>query len=112
MSELKRLIKEAEHHKEQYPVGTRIYLNNMNDPYAPVPSGTRGTVDFVDDIGQLHMMWDNGRTLALIPGVDSFRKLTEKELDEEKQSLSNIIKSAEAKVSEGQNSSMNKNYER
>jgi hypothetical protein len=55
----------------------------MEDPYAPVESGTRGTVKHVDDAGQLHMQWDNGRTLALVPGEDSFRKLTAEELAEE-----------------------------
>jgi hypothetical protein len=29
------------------------------------------------------MQWDNGRTLALVPGEDSFRKLTAEELAEE-----------------------------
>ena len=55
----------------------------MNDPHAPVPPGTRGTVDFVDDAGQIHMKWDNGRTLAIVPSEDSFRKLTEEEIAEE-----------------------------
>jgi hypothetical protein len=58
--------------KEQYPPGTRIRLTEMRDPYAPVPSGTEGTVDFVDDACGIHMQWDNGRTLALIPGEDRF----------------------------------------
>lgn len=58
--------------KEQYPPGTRVRLTEMRDPYAPVPSGTEGTVDFIDDAGQLQMQWDNGRTLALIPGEDRF----------------------------------------
>ena len=56
--------------KEQYPPGTRIRLNSMEDPYAPILPGTEGEVDFVDDAGQLHMKWDNGRSLALIPGED------------------------------------------
>lgn len=64
--------------KEQYPQGTRIRLNSMEDPYAPIMPGTEGEVDFVDDEGQLHMKWDNGRTLALIPGEDSFSVLPPK----------------------------------
>ena len=31
------------------------------------------------------MKWDNGRTLSLVPGEDSFRKLTDEELAEEQQ---------------------------
>ena len=41
--------------KEQYPKGTRIRLNSMEDPYAPIAPGTEGEVDFVDDLGSLHM---------------------------------------------------------
>ena len=64
--------------KEQYPPGTRIRLNSMNDPYAPVAPGTEGEVDFVGDLGSLHMKWSNGRSLALIPGEDSFSVLPPK----------------------------------
>ena len=66
-----------------YPPGTRIVLNSMNDPYAPVESGIRGTVRYVDDAGQIGVSWDNGRSLSLIPGVDSFRKLTQQEVAQE-----------------------------
>ena len=69
--------------KMLYPPGTRIVLGEMSDPYAPVPPGTRGTVKFVDDMGGIHPQWDNGRTLGLIYGEDSFRKLTQEELEEE-----------------------------
>lgn len=58
--------------KAQYPTGTRIRLERMNDPYAPVPSGTMGTVDMVDDACTVHMIWDNGRSLGLVPGEDVF----------------------------------------
>ena len=64
--------------QEQYPPGTRIRLNSMNDPFAPVALGTEGVVQLVDDAGQLHMKWDNGRTLAIIPGEDSFTVLPPK----------------------------------
>jgi len=44
----------------------------MEDPYHPILPGTEGEVDFVDDGGQIFMKWNNGRTLPLAPGKDSF----------------------------------------
>ena len=73
----------VERMKRCYPPGTRLLLLSMDDPYAPVPSGTKGTVVHVDDAAQIHMKWDNGRTLSIVPGEDSFRKLTDEELAEE-----------------------------
>ena len=64
--------------REQYPPGTRIRLNSMEDPYHPILPGTEGEVDFVDDKGQIFMKWDNGRTLPLAPGEDSFTVLPPK----------------------------------
>ena len=83
MNEFAKMYEQAEKYKAMYPPGTRLLLHYMNDPYAPVESGTRGTVDHVDDAGQIHMRWDNGRTLALVPGEDAFRPLTVEELKEE-----------------------------
>lgn len=60
--------------RQQYPVGTRIRLHRMADPNA-VPPGATGTVVYVDDIGQIGMKWDNGRSLSLVSGVDSFSRL-------------------------------------
>ena len=71
--------------KKTYPPGTRIELLSMNDAFAPVPSGTRGTVSFVDDIGTIHPVWDNGSTLGVIVGEDSFRKLSQSEIEAEQQ---------------------------
>ncbi len=44
--------------------GTRIRLVRMDDFQAP-PAGTEDTVRFVDDIGQIHVPWDNGSSLAV-----------------------------------------------
>ena len=66
-----------------YPAGTRIVLSSMNDLYSPVEPGTRGTVRYVDDAGQIGVAWDNGRSLSLLPGVDSFRNLTQLEIAQE-----------------------------
>lgn len=61
--------------RRKYPAGTKIILHRMNDPY-PVPLGTVGEVQYVDDGGNIHMVWQNGRTLSLIEGVDDFSKVT------------------------------------
>ena len=59
--------------RKQYPAGTRVVLGIMDDLHAP-PPGTKGTVQYVDDMGQLGVRWDNGSSLSLIPGEDNFRK--------------------------------------
>ena len=64
----------------------------MDDKWA-VEKGTRGTVTQVDDAGTIHMKWDNGRTLGLVPQADQFRKLTEQEqLEEQLQGQEQILK--------------------
>jgi hypothetical protein len=68
---------QIERTRRDYPVGTRLELTaDMQDPYAPIQKGTRGTVTYIDDMCQIGMQWDNNRSLSLIVGEDSFRKLT------------------------------------
>lgn len=90
MNEYERQRRISENTKKLYPPGTRIELISMNDPYAPVTSGTRGTVKFVDSLGTIFPEWDNGRTLGVVPGEDSFRKLTQQEIEAENQSESEV----------------------
>jgi hypothetical protein len=68
--------------KEQYPAGTRIVLDFMGDDPHPIPSGSKGTVRVVDDMGTVHCNFDNGRRMGLIPGEDSFHILKEVTEDE------------------------------
>ena len=63
--------KELESLRAKYPKGTKIRLIHMNDPQ-PVPSGTIGEVALIDDAGNIHMNWQNGRSLAIIEGIDDF----------------------------------------
>lgn len=58
--------------KQRIQEGTRLQLLRMNQDPHPVPTGTCGTVSYIDDAGQIHMKWDNGSRLALIPNVDEF----------------------------------------
>lgn len=62
--------------RERYPTGTVIRLIRMDDPFAPVPPGMVGEVAIIDDAGNIHMKWRNGRSLALIEGVDDFEVIS------------------------------------
>lgn len=64
----------VDHVRNQYPVGTRVELVQMDDPHAP-PIGTQGTVVGVDDVASLIMRWDNGCGLNVVYGVDAVRKI-------------------------------------
>ena len=62
--------------RSQYPAGTRIRLTKqLNDQYTQIPAGECCTVCYVDDIGTIHVAWDCGSSLGLIPEEDSFEKL-------------------------------------
>ena len=60
--------------KDLYSTGTRVKLVEMNDIQAP-PIGTLGTVMYVDDIGTIHIKWDNGSTLGVAYPEDRVTKI-------------------------------------
>ena len=64
--------------RKEYPAGSRVELVYMSDPYRSIAAGTRGTVTGVDDIGTVHVNWDNGSSLGVAYGEDSCRKISDK----------------------------------
>jgi len=63
--------------KDTYTPGTRVKLLEMKDELYGPPVGSIGVVAFVDDMEQIHVRWETGSGLALIPDVDSFEILPE-----------------------------------
>ena len=63
--------------KEYYASGTRVMLIRMSDPYTNLRQGDQGTVTMVDDIGTIHVSWDNGSRLGVVFGEDECRRIEE-----------------------------------
>jgi hypothetical protein len=55
--------------------GKRVILIKMDDPFTDLKGGDEGVIFFVDYIGQIHVSWNNGSRLALIPGIDDYEIL-------------------------------------
>ena len=63
--------------KEKFARGTRVVLVKMNDDYSSLKAGDKGTFMMVDDIGTIHVDWDNGSSLGVVFGEDFCRKISE-----------------------------------
>ena len=62
--------------RKRFPAGARVVLDWMDDWQAP-PVGTKGTVRHVDDIGTIHVSWDNGCGLGVAYGADKCHVIEE-----------------------------------
>ena len=62
--------------RKNFPVGTRVELVQMDDPYSKkLKPGCKGTVRCVDDIGTIHVAWDCGSSLGIVYGEDVCKKI-------------------------------------
>ena len=57
----------------------------------PIQPGQCGVVQFVDDLNQLHVKWDDGRTLAIIPEKDQFEVLDPYEVPEDQDDVADLF---------------------
>lgn len=68
-----QLTRLDDQHTEQ--PGERVELVSTTDAYTDLRPGERGTVVSVDDVGTLHVAWDNGSALGLVPGLDCWARV-------------------------------------
>lgn len=57
-------------------VGRRVELIHTNDPSTTLRPGDQGIVTMVDDANVLYVEWESGETLGLMPGIDTFQFIT------------------------------------
>lgn len=53
-------------------IGQRVRAIQINDAYATIKSGECGTIKFIDDLETIHVQWDSGSNLGIIPEIDQF----------------------------------------
>lgn len=58
--------------KKEYKKDDIVILDNMEGE--ELKKGLKGKVVKVDDIGQIHVLWENGSRLALNEKIDLFYK--------------------------------------
>ncbi|CUT97061.1 conserved hypothetical protein [Staphylococcus capitis] len=56
-------------------IGDRVKLIRTEDEYTHLKPGACGTVKHIDDMKQIHVVWDEGVVFALIPDLDIYEKI-------------------------------------
>ena len=70
---------EVERLRAQFPKGCRIVLDEMDDPYTKIPTGTQAVVTGVDDAGNILCHWDTGSSLSVAFGADRAHRVASEE---------------------------------
>lgn len=79
--------------------GKRVMLVKTGDAYTRLARGSLGTAVFEDDVGTLHVDWDDGSTLGLLPSEDSWDFLSpEQEIDVLADKIKDIPRGQSAKI--------------
>lgn len=79
--------------RRDYPVGCRVVLDCMDDPYTKLPIGGQGVCRGVDDAGNILVSWDCGSSLSVAYGADRCHRIaTESEMKTTAEWLAKRIK--------------------
>ena len=57
--------------------GDRIQLVSTTDSFTNLKPGDKGTVRLIDDLKTVHINWDNGSSLGMVPNEDVIIKIEE-----------------------------------
>ena len=71
--------KTVDYLRQQFPVGCRIVLDHMDDPFVSIPPGTQGTCRGVDDAGNVMVAWDCASSLSIAFGADRAHRVASEE---------------------------------
>lgn len=55
--------------------GDRVRLLTLSDDWSDLQPGALGTVTLIDALGTVHVDWDSGSNLGLVPGEDTYEIL-------------------------------------
>jgi len=55
--------------------GDRVELVQSTDTWTRLRAGAQGVVTLIDDLGTIHVTWDDGHQLGLVPNIDHWRIL-------------------------------------
>jgi len=84
--------------RERFKVGSRVELISVNDPYTKLKPGDQGRVEFIDDIGTVHIVWDNGSSLGAAYGEDHIKLVPEPMADVVREQILAIRASGETNM--------------
>lgn len=56
-------------------VGQRVRLIKTDDQYTFLLPGSEGIISYIDAYGTLHVNWDEGSRLGLLPDYDEYELL-------------------------------------
>ena len=62
-----------------YSPGDRIFLVYTDDIFTKLKYGDKGTILYIDDIGNIHIDWDCGEGISMIPDIDIIKKINREE---------------------------------